>query len=398
MSADLFENHINRIHDQHPEPSALQRIIDSCARPNEHPGPRICVLCGKEKPTPKLMHKHLGHHLEQLALFALPNHILSGDAEEDANDASNDEDMAEPSGRMSSTGSLPFPGLRRRRGGLVDNGSDDGSLFGENDESSLLVGHNALGEEHDAPIRALSDSLRESEQETERRRIADENPDLPHSPDSRQGGQSRFDMAKWMSEWEWKDFPPAGKEREEKEKAAKTFEKESIATPSNDTEKPNHAGWRQEQEKRILEEQNKQESEGTLEILSAEEKEEREWKEFLLEQKESKEKEEAAQKVEKEKIDTEMRRRLARLGYTQDQIEIMVDEEAAKGYKQNRNNSLTTDLPGATELFKPKRGPIYSKIHQDYLSVDTLIYYDIPYKIDSVSRFGGHRALVTQPV
>jgi len=51
-----------------------------------------CVICGKTKPTAKLLHKHLGHHLEQLALFALPHHLLAEESgDESGNDLSRDD-------------------------------------------------------------------------------------------------------------------------------------------------------------------------------------------------------------------------------------------------------------------------------------------------------------------
>lgn len=118
----------------------------------------------------------------------------------------------------------------------------------------------------------------------------------------------------------------------------------------------------------------------------AKEKEEREWKEFLQKQKAKEEEEKEKKKAEKEKIEAEMRRRLGRLGYTQDQIDIMVDEEAAKKFKLERGHSpRPAPAPTSNLTVFRDRAPVYAKVHRDYLSVDTLIYYDIPYEVDRVS-------------
>ena len=126
----------------------------------------------------------------------------------------------------------------------------------------------------------------------------------------------------------------------------------------------------------------------------AKDKEEREYQEFLAKQEAKKRKEAAEAKAEEEHVQEEMRKRLARFGYTPSQIEIMVDEEKAKKYNEEhkgRNHSRSpsahrttsrTDIVVRREL---NRAPVYAKVHRDYLSVDTLRYFDIPYEYDRVS-------------
>lgn len=108
------------------------------------------------------------------------------------------------------------------------------------------------------------------------------------------------------------------------------------------------------------------------------EKEEREWKEFLRKQKEKEDEEKRKKKEEKEKFENEMRERLRKFGYTEKQIDIMVDEEKATKWKEQRTE--TTEV----KIWRENRAPVYPKVHRDYLSVDTLIYYDIPYEFDKV--------------
>ena len=70
-----------------------------------------------------------------------------------------------------------------------------------------------------------------------------------------------------------------------------------------------------------------------------------------------------------------MRKRLARFGYPPDQIDVMVKEEIKK----------TTTYPGnSLDRWRPQ-APVYAKVHKDYLSVDTLRYFQIPYEVDNVS-------------
>lgn len=108
------------------------------------------------------------------------------------------------------------------------------------------------------------------------------------------------------------------------------------------------------------------------------EKEKKEYEEFLLKQKEEKEKKERERKEEEEKIEQAMRNRLRKYGFAENQIEVMVKEEKAK-----------TITPGALPIapigWPGQPAPVYAKVHRDFLSVETLIYYDIPYEYDRVS-------------
>jgi hypothetical protein len=127
---------------------------------------------------------------------------------------------------------------------------------------------------------------------------------------------------------------------------------------------------KKEEEKRVRE---------RVEREQAEEKarEKKEWEEFLQKQKAEEEKKKQEEKEEKEKMEDEMRKRLAKHGYTYEQIERMISEK--KDEPVNRTTTITTtrQLGGR---------PTYAKIKREYLSVDTLRYYDIPYEYDPVSQ------------
>ena len=132
---------------------------------------------------------------------------------------------------------------------------------------------------------------------------------------------------------------------------------------------------RKAEEKRIKEKLEREKRE-------AKEKEEREWNEFLRKQREKEEKEKDEKKKKEEEFEDEMRKRLARFGFTPAQIDVMVQEEKAKqGMK-----TTTTTTSTAIERWGAPRNPVYAKIHRDYLSVDTLKYYDVPWEYDRVSQ------------
>jgi len=131
-----------------------------------------------------------------------------------------------------------------------------------------------------------------------------------------------------------------------------------------------------EEEKRILEKIEREKRE-------AKEREEREWKDFLRKQKEKEDKEKAEKKAEEERVQKAMRRRLEEFGYTQAQIDIMVDEEKTKKYKAEQRPARGPSPGNAVTPWKPN-SPTYAKVHRDHLSIDTLIYYDVPYEFDRV--------------
>lgn len=78
-----------------------------------------------------------------------------------------------------------------------------------------------------------------------------------------------------------------------------------------------------------------------------------------------------------------MRKRLARQGYTEAQINRMVREKDDK-----KPSTITTTT--TVEKWK-SAAPVYAKIHRDYISIDTLRYYEIPYEYDRVSSNGEGR-------
>ncbi|KAK5703862.1 hypothetical protein LTR97_002875 [Elasticomyces elasticus] len=90
-TSELFQAHVVDSHNQERDDSNMQRMVDACAQPLENElTTSQCPLCQKEIVPQKRFFKHLGHHLEELALFSLPSHLHGdeSDAESDGSDAS----------------------------------------------------------------------------------------------------------------------------------------------------------------------------------------------------------------------------------------------------------------------------------------------------------------------
>jgi hypothetical protein len=90
-SSEGFETHIRATHHLacRADPSAIRDLTMACRRSEVQDGARPCPLCEKLCDSAKRWTKHVGHHLEQLALFSLPAELLSGDSP-DGSDGSSD--------------------------------------------------------------------------------------------------------------------------------------------------------------------------------------------------------------------------------------------------------------------------------------------------------------------
>jgi hypothetical protein len=104
--------------------------------------------------------------------------------------------------------------------------------------------------------------------------------------------------------------------------------------------------------------------------------------------KEKEEKAEKEKKAEKQKMDDAMRKHLAESGFTQSQIEAIMDKNKKQQQQQQQQpaSHRTTTTTTTTLARVPLREevPVYAKIHVDYISTETLRYYDIPWEYDRV--------------
>jgi hypothetical protein len=78
---------------------------------------------------------------------------------------------------------------------------------------------------------------------------------------------------------------------------------------------------------------------------------------------------------EPQELDVALGKRLADTGFTQSQIAAII----AKEKKNQQPTSGTPPVPLRSDV------PVYAKIHVDYISTETLRYYDIPWEYDRVS-------------
>ncbi|KAI9700169.1 MAG: hypothetical protein M1820_006837 [Bogoriella megaspora] len=130
--------------------------------------------------------------------------------------------------------------------------------------------------------------------------------------------------------------------------------------------------WKLEEEKKKKE---KEEHEKEMKALfkrqeeEKKEKEKQEWEEFLLKQKLEKEKKEKEEKEAEEKAEELMAKKMRKAGYTESEIKAALHPDKKKHHKQEKVNVVFNQ-------------PTYPKVHKDYLSVDTLIYYNLPYEYD----------------
>lgn len=100
------QEHLRSRHAEQLNEATMTSLSDSCARERSPPSLK-CPLCNDEKPTQNAWFKHVGHHLEQLALFALPKHLLAHDSDEDDDERLSLSDGERISGDIDLSGEGP---------------------------------------------------------------------------------------------------------------------------------------------------------------------------------------------------------------------------------------------------------------------------------------------------
>lgn len=89
----------------------LPGLLISCAMEGTSHQSVECPLCNETKPSTIQLYKHIGRHLEQLALFAVPQHLLGDNEDNVSDDNHNDPDILSPQNSDSEAGD----GSRRRQ-------------------------------------------------------------------------------------------------------------------------------------------------------------------------------------------------------------------------------------------------------------------------------------------
>lgn len=103
-----------------------------------------------------------------------------------------------------------------------------------------------------------------------------------------------------------------------------------------------------------------------------EQKEKKEWEHFLLKQEMMKAEEKEKRKKAEEELEEAMRTRLAQFGFQANQIEAMANTAQKK---QTNPAAMQATHPSNRQL-------IYTKVSKDHVDMNTLMYFDIPYKVD----------------
>jgi hypothetical protein len=153
------------------------------------------------------------------------------------------------------------------------------------------------------------------------------------------------------------------REKTERERLAKEAQRRALEEHEREQREA------KEEEKRIIAKLKAKE-------IEREEEEKRQWNEFLMKQRQMEEKEKRERKEKEDEIQEEMRKRLAEVGFQNNQIDVMIDP------KHRQSNAL---VPGSLPN-NPLHvhTPTYVKVHKDHLSIETLKYFDIPWEWDRV--------------
>jgi hypothetical protein len=88
-SPDSFRRHIEVEHPHSFTGDAIQTLTAACGRTTETDSIRNCPLCMELCFSSTRWTKHVGHHLEQLALFCLPSELFTDDASDGSDGHSN---------------------------------------------------------------------------------------------------------------------------------------------------------------------------------------------------------------------------------------------------------------------------------------------------------------------
>ncbi|MCJ1392199.1 hypothetical protein MMC18_005066 [Xylographa bjoerkii] len=89
QSRDQFEKHIRNIKRDDIAPGQLSTFIDMCSVPMNATRETECPLCENSILGSKRFEKHLGRHLEEIALFALPQSLFEDGDDLESDDSSN---------------------------------------------------------------------------------------------------------------------------------------------------------------------------------------------------------------------------------------------------------------------------------------------------------------------
>lgn len=96
-TSQLFEQHLKGVHPESTSETKLATLLQTCTKSGEEAKSLQCPLCLVDKPNLNTWYKHVGHHLEQLALFAIPRKLLGEDSEAGSDESADEQGLADSS-------------------------------------------------------------------------------------------------------------------------------------------------------------------------------------------------------------------------------------------------------------------------------------------------------------
>ncbi|KAF2145468.1 uncharacterized protein K452DRAFT_315708 [Aplosporella prunicola CBS 121167] len=186
--------------------------------------------------------------------------------------------------------------------------------------------------------------------------------------------------------------------REQEKKAKKEAEERQRIIDEEEKAKLARMKHKAEERARIIAEVEKQNAEAAAReqaereaLLAKIEKEKAEkaakekaaWEEYECKRKEKEAQEKAAKKAEEERLEAEMRKKLVQFGFQENQIQGILDPAKAAELQAGAgpNNPLTV-VDHHHHHHQPPHTPTYVKVKREYLSIETLKYYDLPWEYD----------------
>jgi len=84
----------------------------------------------------------------------------------------------------------------------------------------------------------------------------------------------------------------------------------------------------------------------------------------------------------KQEVDDEIRKRLHRFGYQDNQIDVIIDEKKAPKAVVGSSKRVIVGSSSRALIPHVHNGPTYIKIHKNHVDIETLKYFNLPYAID----------------
>jgi hypothetical protein len=163
-------------------------------------------------------------------------------------------------------------------------------------------------------------------------------------------------------------------EKEEKERRMLAELRDKDARKKRERDEEERAAVEAYERKKNEEKKKREEIVAQIKLEEEEKKrKEKEEKErWIAKIEKEKREEEEKKKKKEEEIEEEMRKRLHRFGFQDNQVDVLIDPKKAPQLQQQQSTTLIT----------AGGGPTYIKIHKDHVDIETLKYFKLPWGYD----------------